>query len=102
MTTPKTHKPTHTNSDRHYGTCPTTGKSYHNLTTAQRTQLGNAKTLLMRWLGNNAEWKDTEPLAVGQRAFDALGDMIRTAQFPVTVPAADGPDYDGKTQDPLK
>ncbi len=96
--TPKPNEPTHTSSDRHYGTCPVTGKSYHNLTTAQRTQIANVKTLLMRWLGNNAEWKDTESLAAGKRAFATIGDLIRAEKFPVVMPTVEdtSPEYKDK------
>lgn len=88
MAAPKTDKPTDTTPDPLCGTCSTTGKSYRNLTAAQRTQIGSVKTLLMRWLGNNAEWEDTETLARGQRAFAALGELIRAEAFPVPVPVA--------------
>lgn len=93
MPTPQTNKP---NSDCLCGTCSTTGKSYRNLTASQRTQIASVKTLLMRWLGNNAEWEGTEALAIGKRAFAALGELIRAEQFPVTVPVA-GPKLAGDT-----
>ncbi len=85
MVTPKPDKPT---SDRLCGTCSITGKSYRNLTASQRTQIASVKTLLMRWLGNNAEWEGTETLAIGKRAFAALGELIRADKFPVPVPGA--------------
>lgn len=91
MVTPKTPKPTDTTSARLCGTCPTTGKSYRNLTASQRDQIASVKTLLMRWLGNNAEWEDSTALVVGKRAFAALGELIRADTFPVFAASATSP-----------
>jgi hypothetical protein len=98
MANPATNKP---NTDRLCGTCSTTGKSYRNLTASQRTQIASVKTLLMVWLGSNVEWEGTETLAIGKRAFDALGELIRADKFPAPVPVTASKFADG-TDPPLE